>query len=48
LRSTPFRTKLNRVRGVIYMTYTISCIIMVKKQQLPDQTTVAMDAAIVV
>lgn len=48
LRSTPFRTKLNRVRGVIYMTYTISCIIMVKMQQLPDQTTVAMDAAIVV
>ena len=30
------------------MTYTISCIIMVKMQQLPDQTTVAIDAAIVV
>ena len=30
------------------MTYTISFIIMVKMQQLPDQTTVAMDAAIVV
>ena len=30
------------------MTYTISCIIVVKMQQLPDQTTVAMDATIVV
>jgi hypothetical protein len=30
------------------MTYTISCIIMVKMQPLPDQTTVAMEAAIVV
>ena len=28
------------------MTYTISCIIMAKMQQLPNQTTVAMDKVV--
>ena len=48
LCSTPYRTKLNCIKGVIYMTYAISGIIAVKKQQSADQKTVVMDAAIVV